>query len=49
MTTTGRRLLTIVLGTLGLVAVATVPASAGLATVNHCQPAPVADAEGSGS
>lgn len=49
MSSTARRLLTVVLGTLGLVAVAAGPASAGLVSANHCQPVPVAGAEGSGS
>ena len=37
-TTTTRRLLTLTLAALGLIAVATGPASAGAIIGNHCQP-----------
>jgi len=37
-TTTTRRLLTLTLAALGLIAVAAGPASAGMVVGNHCQP-----------
>ena len=44
-----RRLTILVLGALGMVAVAAGPASAGMVLTNHCQPTPVDSTAGSAS